>query len=768
MGDSKENRERKLDFIDYINSDKSLFPRSSKVVNTRTDLFFVDKDDDFLVGDSGGFLMNMNFKFIDTYKFSECALAYERNKKDPNIVSWVEGLDIKSNENRNRHYYCPYLSGSPEFNKFWSRETERRNKGLTLKCKLLDSGKVVNLRITGDHYNYLNYGRIMRTPSKEERRELDKLGKTKVRKVQGFPRFWDGDYWNFKVDEFVTNNDFHLCKAKARRKGYSFKRGSQGANTINSTRDITIILAAYDLSYLIDQGSTADMLKVNLDWYEDNTYWKRFYLSEQLTNIELGYKKKSEQNKKYGFRSKALSVTIARNASAAIGKDAIEIDLEEAGKCLNLQDFLNVTLSSTEAGAGKVGTLRVYGTGGAKEADWEGFSTIYYDPTANDMMPFENVWDKDARGSLCGFFHAQIMNMEPFMDKDGNSLYDKAWDYDYKDKEKKKLSLPAIDYAVYVGQRANRPEEAFKNTNENIFASIELDDHIKNVKYNPQYKYYRDGMFYQKANGTVEFRTNEHLELSGTKTHPYIEDYPFRKGQDIYGCVREFYPPYKEADIIPNNLYYISIDPVAMDKESGLITNKHSLNSFHVMMYPNNISNTLGDIIVASYCGRPEKMEDVNRMLLLACKRYNAKCLAEVDRGQVVHDFRKWKELKWLYKDPIHIIDEKLSDKQSSYGIIIGSKGRANEGLIYLKDWLYTKVGKQEDNKDTLVLHYIRDLPTLIELQKFNLKGNFDRISSLRVAMFQRSAFRIKRLKAKSIVKESIYDRIGLYYKNKR
>jgi len=757
------------DYIRFVYSDKSKYPRASKSKDDRFDRKFIDKDDDFLIGDSGGFIMNMDFEFIDTINFSEVATEYERNKKDPKVVSWVEGLTLPNNENRNKYYYCPHPKNSEKYNAFWKRETLRRAKGLTLKCKKYKTGQIAELHITGDHYNYLNYGRIMRTPTKEERKELDRLGKTKVKKVQGFPRFWDGDYWNFKVDEFVVNNGYHLCKAKARRKGYSFKRGSQGANTINSIRNITIVLAAYDLSYLTDQGATADMLKTNLDWYEDNTYWQRYYLSEQLTNIELGFKIKSQGNKKYGYRSKALSVTIAKTASAAIGKDAIEIDLEEAGRCPNLQEFLNVTLSSTEAGAEKVGTIRVYGTGGAKEADWEGFSNVYYDPISNDMMPFENVWDKDARASLCGFFHPQIMNMEPFMDIHGNSMYTEAYEYDSKDKETKRTSLAAVDYAVYCGQRANSPEEAFKNTQENIFASIELDDHIKNVRYNPEYKAYRDGMFYQKINGEVDFKTNMYLEMEGTKTHPYIEDYPFKKDQDIYGCVREFYPPFKDSTgNIPDNLYYIAYDPVGVDKKSGLITNKHSLNSFHVIMYPNNIANSPGEIIVASYCGRPEKMEEANRILLLACKRYNAKALAEVDKGQTVQDFRRWKELKWLYKDPMGLIDERIKESQTSYGIVIGSTTRAQDGLIYVKDWLYSPVSIGSDDKTTLVLHYIKDLPTLIELQKFNLKGNFDRISSLRVAMFQRSAFRIKRLKAKTTDKVSIYDKIGLHYVNKR
>ena len=34
------------------------------------------------------------------------------------------------------------------------------------------------------------------------------------------------------------------------------------------------------------------MVKVTLDWYEDKTYWRRGYLSENFDKgIELGYKK---------------------------------------------------------------------------------------------------------------------------------------------------------------------------------------------------------------------------------------------------------------------------------------------------------------------------------------------------------------------------------------------------------------------------------------------------------------------------------------------
>jgi hypothetical protein len=231
----------------------------------------------------------MDFVFVNTHLFTEVAKNFQN-----------------SGRSDNDRVYSFDKPGTISYVAFWRRETQRRRMGMTAPCKLYrkdieayNSCKTNEerlsylhpLRITGDHYNYLNYGRINRTPTKVEREELNRAGKFKAKFVAGFPRFWDGDYWNFKVDEFIAKNDYHLCKGKARRKGYSHKRGSQGANTINLNASITIVFAAWDIGYLTDPGATTDMLKTCLDWYENKTYWRRGYLSESLGEIELGYKK---------------------------------------------------------------------------------------------------------------------------------------------------------------------------------------------------------------------------------------------------------------------------------------------------------------------------------------------------------------------------------------------------------------------------------------------------------------------------------------------
>lgn len=758
-----------IPFIDYVNEDKSQYRFANTEFNKSINESYIDADEDFLIGNSGGFLMNIDFKFINVHLFTEVAEAYSRNILNPKLTSWIIGLPETKTENRNKYYYCPYLKGTIEYDRFWSRETIRRRNGMTAKCKLLKTGEIVDLHITGDHYNYLNYSRIQRTPTKPEREYLHSISDYKTELIGGFPRFWDGDYWNFKTDLFIARNKFHLTKAKARGKGYSNKRGSQSSNTVNLVRGAVIVLAADIIDYLTDKDATGYMVKRNLDWFEDNTHWKRGYVSENLENLHLGYKTRKGGNKIYGYDSKMFCVSLHNNESAAIGKRALEIDFEESGKLKNLRKALNVTMSSTEVGAGNVGTIRAYGTAGTKNANWADFAYCFYNPNAYQMMPFENVWDNNSRHAACGFFHPQVWNMEPFMDKDGNSLLMDAYEYDLINKENAAKNMTISDYLIYVGQRANSPEEAFKNATENIFSSPELDAHVNNVRYNPEYKYYRDGMLVDTDKGLV-FKTNKEMLGSSSKVHPFIEKVPFDSNDDVYGCIREYYPPFRDRDgIIPKNLYYAVYDTVGKDKDADTIINKNSLNSINVMMFPNNISNSTGDILVASYAGRPPKMEQCDRIFLKLLNRYNCKGLPEVDRGETVHNFTRWRSLPKLYKDPTKVINDPKTDESNlGYGVNMGGGDKASQATEYLAELLYTPLSKRDDGSDVLVLHHIKDLPFLLELQNFTKDGNFDRISSMRLAPLLRKYADIKKIKPKGTNKRSIYDIIGLYgYKDK-
>ena len=716
-------------FIDYILEDKESYKPLSSSICRFTGKPWIDRDNDFLIGESGGVLMKIDFVFVGTEIFSRVADFYEKHG-----------------------CYCLEPDDSPNAIKFWQREMDRRIKGVQAYCKLYikdipaylaaksDAERKALLhkvRITGDHYNYLNYGRIERAPNEKERKQLDKERRFKVNTVEGFPRFWDGDYWNFKIDELIANNSCNLCKAKARRKGFSYKRGSQAANTINANKNVTVTLAADQMDYLTEKGATSYMVKVNLDWYEDKTYWRRGYLSENFDKgIELGYKKSKEGQKAFGFRSKLLSVAIGKNESAAVGKKAIETDFEEAGKCPNLQKALDVMMSNSESGAMRIGTIRVYGTGGTKGANWEAFSNCFYNPGKNDMLPMENIWDANSRHAVCGFFFPQIWDYEPFIE-DGNSLLFASWKDDYDKKRGAEKEKDAGEYNIYVGQRANSPNEAFTNTQENIFHSPELTNHINAIKYDKSNHFYEDG-WYILDDGRVRFVTKqeciERAIFGSDRFHEYITDVPHNSKTDVHGCIREFYSP------IPNDgsLYFISYDPYRVDKNKEEVSTKNSLASFQVWMRTNSKTPYMGKRLVASYCGRLDTMEAVDKLVLYACLRWNCKVLYEAGTGELVTNFKKWGYRDKLLKDPSSYINRSVDGPRiTGYGIVIGDGDIKLEGMRMVRDFLYEIVGKTSDDTPIYRFNQIYDISFLLELDRFIFGRNADRLSSAIVAMFE-------------------------------
>lgn len=716
-------------FIDYILEDKESYKPLSSSICRFTGKPWIDRDNDFLIGESGGVLMKIDFVFVGTEIFSRVADFYEKHG-----------------------CYCLEPDDSPNAIKFWQCEMDRRVKGVQAYCKLYikdipaylaaksDAERKALLhkvRITGDHYNYLNYGRIERAPNEKERKQLDKEGRFKVNTVEGFPRFWDGDYWNFKIDELIANNSCNLCKAKARRKGFSYKRGSQAANTINANKNVTVTLAADQMDYLTEKGATSYMVKVNLDWYEDKTYWRRGYLSESFDKgIELGYKKSKEGQKAFGFRSKLLSVAIGKNESAAVGKKAIETDFEEAGKCPNLQKALDVMMSNSESGAMRIGTIRVYGTGGTKGANWEAFSNCFYNPGKNDMLPMENIWDANNRHAVCGFFFPQIWDYEPFIE-DGNSLLFASWKDDYDKKRGAEKEKDAGEYNIYVGQRANSPNEAFTNTQENIFHSPELTNHINAIKYDKSNHFYEDG-WYILDDGRVRFITKqeciERAIFGSDRFHEYITDVPHNSKTDVHGCIREFYSP------IPNDgsFYFISYDPYRIDKNKEEVSTKNSLASFQVWMRTNSKTPYMSKRLVASYCGRLDTMEAVDKLVLYACLRWNCKVLYEAGTGELVTNFKKWGYRDKLLKDPSSYINRSVDGPRiTGYGIVIGDGDIKLEGMRMVRDFLYEIVGKTSDDTPIYRFNQIYDISFLLELDRFIFGRNADRLSSAIVAMFE-------------------------------
>ncbi len=726
-----------IPFIDYLCEDKSKYPKASEGISYITNKPLYDPDDDFLLGNSGGILMNINFIVINIERLSRSADAFDEYGT-----------------------YCDYDPSTPAYESFWQRETSRRKKGVIIKAKLYykDIPKFFDktttdeerdlllkpMRITGAHYTYLNYGRIERTPNAREREKLKKEGAEHVETVMGFPRYWDGDYWNFKIDEFIANNKFHLTKAKARRKGFSYKRGSQAANTINLFPNVTVTLAADQLAYLTDKGATTFMAKKCLDHFEEHTFWKRGYISEAIDDILMGYRVSTKGLKNFGWLSNLYSVAIGKNESAAVGKKAIEIDFEEAGKCPNLQKALDVTLSNTESGAISVGTIRVYGTGGTKGANWAAFSKAFYNPKMNKMLCMENVWDINKRHEVCGFFFPQVLDCEPYVER-GNSIIFTAYAWDKQDKENHFHNNDSETHIIYKAQRANTPAEAFINTTENMFASPELNLHVSDLINDNATRFFQDGWIVVNDLGganRAEFIPRAECikrDIFGKgKFHEFVNQVPHGSRDDTHGCVRMYYRPFLVNGEVPKDLYFIVVDAYKVDKAQKDVTDKHSLYSAQVWMRSNTITPYPNQkLLVCEYIGRMDTMEQNDIVAMGMCLLYNAECCPEAGTGETVSNFIKYKLRRYLMLDPTNMNSRKLvNPNNNDYGIIIGDGDKKYNGLRMLKEFIYEPLGYTDEGNPIRRLKFIGSVRLLLECQRFTAEGNFDHISAAIVAMY--------------------------------
>lgn len=726
-----------IPFIDYLCEDKSKYPKASKGISYITNKPLYDPDNDFLIGNSGGILMNIDFIVINIERLSKAADTFDEYGT-----------------------YCDYDPSTPAYESFWQRETSRRKKGVFIKAKLYykDIPKFFDanttdeeresllqpLRITGAHYTYLNYGRIERTPNDKERARLKREGAEHVETVMGFPRYWDGDYWNFKIDEFIANNKFHLTKAKARRKGFSYKRGSQAANTINLFPNVTVTLAADQLAYLTDKGATTFMAKKCLDHFEEHTFWRRGYISEVIDDILLGYRVSTKGLKNFGWMSNLYSVACGKNESAAVGKKAIEIDFEEAGKFPNLQKALDVTLSNTESGAISVGTIRVYGTGGTKGANWAAFSKAFYNPKMNKMLCMENVWDINKRHEVCGFFFPQVWDCEPYVER-GNSIIFTAYAWDKQDKENHFHNNDSETHIIYKAQRANTPAEAFINTTENMFASPELNLHVSDLINDNATRFFQDGWIVVNDLGNsnrAEFIPKAECikrDIFGKgKFHEFVNQVPHGSRDDTHGCVRMYYRPFLVNGEVPKDLYFTVVDAYKVDKAQKDVTDKHSLYSAQVWMRSNTITPYPNQkLLVCEYIGRLDTMEQNDIVTMGMCLMYNAECCPEAGTGETVSNFIKYKLRRYLMLDPTNANTRKLTNPNNNdYGIVIGDGDKKYNGLRMLKEFIYEPLSYTADGKPIRRLKSISSVRLLLECQRFTAEGNFDHISAAIVAMY--------------------------------
>lgn len=701
-------------FLDYINEDKSHY-KSAK------DMGFIDDNDLFLVGDSGGFLLNINKgdTFINTDLFYEMADFYRKHKK-----------------------YTNYKLDSIPHRQLRKREQFRRIKGYEAPCLLLANGEVKNIRITGSHYNFLNYCRIEQLDEKT----IQKGNISTAKKTYDFPKFFDSQFWTFHIMEFAENNGFHLLIDKTRRGGFSYMMAADSANAVNCQSRKIVIHVANDKKYLTQTGGLTDFAVNDIKFYEENTPFVRGILSPVKSDFRLGHKLTNGVEADKSWRSSLISVSANNNPDCAIGKDAIKVKVEEVSTMDNFDKFMDVTEPAMRTGAYTTGCLHAWGT--ATSGNMQIFEQNFYNPKTYNFVAFENVWDKDCRNEVCGFFKPYCWGLQgevndiKSVDDNGNSNILVGLEISRKERIKKKdNSKTYSEYINYIGQYANFPSESFSNTSENIFSSEELTAWEERLRVDTDLKFYVDGQLEEDAAKKVSFISNKQIAAKHGDVYDYIIGVPRRGHEDPHGCIRRWFAPeYIEEQtsngimrVIPQGLYSITYDPVGIDKDKTQITSKHSHNSIKVWMNPHYV-NGFKQRLVASYYGRPNSLEEADKICYLLAKYYN--CVrttnVEINRGETVSNFKKWNALNFLSYEPLFVWDITFKGKvSSSYGYNISGAAHKLDCLRLLKEFLYKEIGKDEHGKPIRNFHQIYDYQSILELKKWSSVGNFDRVSEM-------------------------------------
>lgn len=379
--------------------------------------------------------------------------------------------------------------GTTDYVRYWDQETDRCLNGY-----VAPDGDA----ITGYHYFYLNYSPIMKI---EEVEYTDKYGNKRTRRerILAFPDFWIGDYYYFNAVEEAEESGKHMAVLKARQKGFSFKGASMLVRNYELIPGSKNFAVASEQKFLIGDGILTKAWQI-MDFVDRHTEWSKQRLTSTRLERVSGFKVTDEYGKQTedGYLSSITGITLKNDPERIRGTRGKLVLWEEGGKFPNLLTAWRIEQPAVETDDGVAfGTMIAFGTGGTEGGQFDGLKDLFYKPDAYNVLSFPNIWDDGQSDTKCGFFVPAYENMDGFdedgnkrfMDKDGNSLREKAIEELIRQRNKIKeggASQQSIDR--FVSERPMKPQEAVLELGKNIFPRKLLMDQLTKIRTNTKLK----------------------------------------------------------------------------------------------------------------------------------------------------------------------------------------------------------------------------------------------------------------------------------------
>jgi len=601
--------------------------------------------------------------------------------------------------------------------------------------------------------------------------------------------YWHLNYWSIYVDTIVGKRqvrrldrpqlwDTYLAVDDTIHKAENHAEGKKGVVMVGSRRiSKSVLTSSYITHKAVTQRGSDNLISAlngpdlkiiteyvdlglrNLPEYfkfpriEDD--WKR--------QVTLGYKDK--QNVRHEWSKFHIrNFDEGNNTEAAAGLTLSSFLLEEGGKG-KILNCLAATTPCFDSPYGWRCSPFVIGTSGdmTKAGDLE---ELFNNPEAYNFLAVESL----DSGKSYGLFIPGTKSLKVPKEPKSLGLYlenpvpseldditiwvsdeEKGKEQILKSREQIKKSSGLEAYLKEVMYYPLTHEECFLELSQNIFPVDLLQEQLQKItslEANPDYV-----ELVQKSDGTIGHKFTEKKP---------VQNFPSKPTENLEGVVQIWEYPILGA---PYGLYTAGTDPYKQSQAKY----STSLGSTYIYKRVHDIAGEgWSNIVVATYTGRPKKIEQWYETTKMLLKYYNAKSLCEnMDMGFIQHCIEKNEAPFFLERTPSFLNDiHPSSAVNREYGIHMTNdiKDYLNSLIIeYITEVIDRETDKEGNViKERLGVTRILDPLLLKELIKFTPKLNVDRVISfgLTIAM-------AKSLNGKSVIVSSTEDaRMQDYFKS--
>ena len=312
---------------------------------------------------------------------------------------------------------------------WWAKQKKRCLDGYIVK-NATNLGE--DIWIPGRMYFFLNFWAIKRKD------------KNTGRKTVGNPRFIDMGFEKFfLVRELSVYKEKNNIYQKSRQKGFSEMAGCDIGYEFTFFKDSQSVVVSGEEKYtfnLMNFVTRGLKFLSNTQFHvQPGVYRKTEYISAKYRGSEI-----------YGRTAKNNAEAVSSLSPSLIYFE--EIGIWTKGVLSEAYEFVSASLIAENI---KTGFAYMIGTGGDMDKGVSTAQEIFYDPIANDMLSFVNVYEKEKTEAVVGCFVPAIYF--EITDTDGNSLIKESEEYILNARKAKKIN----ERYRFTTQKPLTPSESF-------------------------------------------------------------------------------------------------------------------------------------------------------------------------------------------------------------------------------------------------------------------------------------------------------------------